>query len=300
MYYEVYIDVIFLINTVMNFLLLLIVKKILKGSSSNLRLIAGSCVGSLGVCILVLLPAMHPLISFIIKYGAISFIMIRISFRLREIRELLKSMLILYLVTFIFGGVLEFLYNQTAVAWFYHTYIIGNTKSGVGFRTFLIIVFLGFIVMNLGIKAYEYYKVVLRHVYPVTIIYKGKPMKISGFLDTGNSLTDPITKKPVSIINIQNMGELLEDEMKEYLMNFYSGFRNNSNKDYEYAELIKLIPYHSIGKKHGILPAVTLDKICVVVDDRLIVVERPVLGICEDSIGVNGLYQMILNPELVN
>lgn len=298
MYYEVYIDVIFLVNMIMNFLLLWIVRKILKCKTSNLRLISGSIAGALGMCVLIFFPAMDPVISFFIKYGLISLLMIRIGLNIKEIRELLKSMIVLYMITFLFGGILEFLYNQTVFMQFYHSFISGNSKAAISFRTFLIIGFLGFIVMNLGLKAYEYYKVVLRHVYPVTIIYKGKPMKISGFLDTGNSLTDPITKKPVSIINIQNIEKLLEEDIREYLVDFYSGFNNGACKEYENAEKIKYIPYHSIGKKHGILPAITVD-ICITVNDKPIIFEKTILGVCEEPIGGGLVYQMILNPELI-
>lgn len=299
MYYEVYIDVIFVVNMIMNILLLWIVRKILRCRSSNLRLISGSIAGSLCVCFLIFFPAMNPLVSFCVKYVLISFLMVRIGLNIKEIRELLKSMIALYMITFLFGGILEFIYNQSIFMQFYHNYISGNSRAAISFRAFLIAGFLGFVVMNLGLKAYEYYKLVLRHVYSVTIIYKGKPMKISGFLDTGNSLTDPITKKPVSIINIQNMEKLLERDMKEYLMDFYSGFKNDPYKDYENAEMIKYIPFHSIGKKHGILPAVTVDKICITVDSKSIIVEKAVIGICEEPIGGGPVYQMILNPELI-
>ena len=60
---------------------------------------------------------------------------------------------------------------------------------------------------------------------------------------------------------------------------------------------LQYIPYHTVGKKAGVLPVLRIDKMCVK-KEKEYWIERPVIGICEEDISVGGGYQMILNPDL--
>ena len=56
MYYEFYIDVFFVVNLVMDFLLLRLVNRVLKGTATPLSSLAGAALGAAGICVITLLP----------------------------------------------------------------------------------------------------------------------------------------------------------------------------------------------------------------------------------------------------
>ncbi len=97
-------------------------------------------------------------------------------------------------------------------------------------------------------------------------------------LDSGNHLKDPISKKPVSIVESQWILPM-ERQKKE--------------------ENIKLIPYHSIGKNHGMMRGFVGDKLVIKRERDFAVIKRPVIGISENPLSDKGDYQMILSPALL-
>lgn len=97
-------------------------------------------------------------------------------------------------------------------------------------------------------------------------------------VDSGNSLYEPYGGRPVSVLEKQAAGELLS--------------RVPPEKHY-------LVPYHSIGKEHGLLAAVEIPQIQVEEGEERIVLKRAVVALSEENIAQKGNYQMILHPEHV-
>ena len=61
-----------------------------------------------------------------------------------------------------------------------------------------------------------------------------------------------------------------------------------------------LIPFHSIGKRHGLLEAVELPRMEVEVGEEKRVFQKVVVALSEDVVTEKGNYQMILHPKFVN
>lgn len=300
MYYEVYIDVLFMVNLVMDFFILLIMRKILKYTATYFRILLGSMAGALGMCLLFLFPPTYPLVRIILIHGIINGIMVVVGLKIRSRKEFIKSMGLLYLVTFLAGGIFDFLYQQTILGDFYSDYILGNSRKAIGIRSFLFFTAASYIIINIGLKAYEYYKAKYKYVYRVVVCHQKREIDIMGLLDTGNSLKDPISRKPVSIIQYQYMKPLLEEETAEFLTEFYHGNIREFNSIDKGISKILYIPYHSIGKKHGILPAIIADKLYIHTEEKTVELKNQIIGICEEPVTGKKSYQMILNPEIVN
>ena len=123
-----------------------------------------------------------------------------------------------------------------------------------------------------------------RLLYDVILFFGEKQYVMKGLLDTGNSLVDPISKKAVSIASRE---VFVSDLEKEGLIN---GFP---------PERFRAIPYHSVGKKNGILCGYEMDCLMIDTDERKIIIEKPVIGISEVPVGSSKTYQIILQPELL-
>ena len=100
--------------------------------------------------------------------------------------------------------------------------------------------------------------------------------QIKGMIDTGNGLRDPISGAPVNILDRYTARKLFGEE---------------TLKDVRY------IPYQSIGKKAGVLPAIQFERMCILKDTECWV-EKPLIAISEEAISKGGEYEMILNPNL--
>ena len=76
MYYELYIDVFFLVNFMMDYLLLRLTGKMMKCSATHGRIIAGAAAGSLCTCAVMVIPGMntcvpHPISTCLEQYAVI-------------------------------------------------------------------------------------------------------------------------------------------------------------------------------------------------------------------------------------
>ena len=61
MYYELYIDVLFLVNFMMDYILLLLVRKMLKCTATHGNVFMGAMTGSFLTCLIIVLPISHVL-----------------------------------------------------------------------------------------------------------------------------------------------------------------------------------------------------------------------------------------------
>ena len=92
MYYELYIDVLFLVNFMMDYLLLLIVKRILKCSATHGNICIGSLAGSFMTCVVIAAPFENTLIKFILFHFVISLLMLKIGLGLSSLEETLRGL----------------------------------------------------------------------------------------------------------------------------------------------------------------------------------------------------------------
>ena len=115
----------------------------------------------------------------------------------------------------------------------------------------------------------------------VCLYWDEKQQILSGMIDTGNLLQEPLTGKAVSIVEKEGITVLM-------------------GKDWQRRRGFYLIPYHSIGRENGWLQAVTMDKMEIRTADRCVCVEHPVLAIYEGKLSAQKEYQIILHPQHVN
>ncbi len=132
-------------------------------------------------------------------------------------------------------------------------------------------------VLTFFLKVKEKLRERTQELYEVDVSLHGKTVKLLGIRDTGNQLLEPITGRPVNIVSYHAVKELLDKDEK-----------------------IFLIPYHSIGKNHGLLPGITFDEIQIKGEDTSQRIERPVIALSKIPVNQEGRYQMILHPLILD
>ena len=108
MYYELYVDVFFLMNFTMDTILLALLKKALACPVRYGRIIAGGVLGAVLTCVVVIWPCKTTWAKFIVFHGVINVLMLRTGLGLKWGRELFRGWVILYIESFLLGGVLQF------------------------------------------------------------------------------------------------------------------------------------------------------------------------------------------------
>ena len=189
----IYIDLVFFLNFFFDFVLLLTVNNTLKRNVSLKRIFLGSVIGS--ITILFLFLPISSFLLFIIKI-LLGFLMCIVSFGIKDRKYLLQNVSYLYMTSTVLGGFLYFL-NLTFSESHYGLIFAYDTIS----VNYLFLVIFSPIMLYIYVKqrreANQYAKY-----YPVTIYFlNGQKITLNSFLDTGNTLTDPITKKKIVVVN---------------------------------------------------------------------------------------------------
>ena len=108
MQYEVYLDVLFLENMMMDFLILLAVKKVFPCSATYGSLLAGSFTGSLLTCAILFFPC--PVWTrYILLFFLVNSCMTVIGLKIRTFPVFFKAWILLYLASFLLGGIMSWL-----------------------------------------------------------------------------------------------------------------------------------------------------------------------------------------------
>lgn len=201
---KVYLDIVLFLNIAFDFLLLLSVNLLLRRNVKITDLLSGAVIG--GGSIIFLFWKLNSLQLMLLKI-VVSILMILITFGYRSIKYSLKNIGYLYLTSILFGGILYFLnvqfsYKQKGLI-FYHNGLSVN---------FYFLVLTSPILLYIYIKQLIHLKHNYSNYHKVTFNYEDKKLELNGFLDTGNKLVEPISRKPIILVN----GARAPTEWKEY------------------------------------------------------------------------------------
>ncbi len=265
MRYKLYIDAFFLLNFFMDTLLLFLIRKILNCTATPLRIVLGGAFGAGMACLVTVLPGVPSWLKLLAGYGCISISMIKISFPGLHMRMVLRAAISLYGLAFFLGGVLEALSMQVPFFRKYGMGLMAVCMTGAA---------------SYGVFAFFYDRWRRSRqccVLPVKVVWKDRAVTMQALVDTGNSLYEPISHKPVSIVEKKAMETVFGQERPG---------------------LFRAVPFHSIGKAHGILDGYELSELIIFGDSEIIKIERPMVGLFDGTLSAGAAYQMILHPAL--
>lgn len=252
-------------NFVMNLYLYTLLSKTLKRTATRFRVIGGSAVGAAFFVLWVILPGIPAAVKRYIGPMLISLGTAAAIFRLGSLKMIWKSAGYLSIYAFAFGGIMKFLFSaipflkgQQGKIW----YILG---AGM-----------------LGYQAVAWWiaQAGKRHpaeIYKVSLRGGQNEIELDALMDTGNSLREPVSGRPVSVVEEESFCKL-------------TGIRA--------PEKLKIIPYRSIGKSNGIMEGYEVPEMIIKGKEESIRWQKAVVGISRNKISANGKYQMILHPDM--
>ena len=170
----IYVDLIFLLNIFLDFILLMSVSVVLTRNVKVKRLILGSLIG--GVSTFTLFISLNSVLLFIIKI-ILGILMVIITFKYTY-----NNLFYLLTISFSIGGVMYLLMDK-------------------GYYNYFILI-IGFIIVSLMyVKQIKKFKNNYSDYYLVEIYFNNQKYQLTGYLDTGNKLYDNYKHRPVILID---------------------------------------------------------------------------------------------------
>lgn len=294
-----YIDIIWLDNLVMNFIILWASSKLTKNSTSLYRLLAASFLGATYAVLLVVYQGF--IFSLWVIKLLLSIIMILIGFKFTSLVRLIRLMAVFYGVTFAFGGGALGLYffTKDIITLDKGIFYIKNFPAKIIFMSsLLLIIFIYAVWPRIRSKlAAE------NLIYSIKIKYNGRDIVLNALLDTGNLLYDPITKNPVIIVEYTKIQETLPLEVRKiYRSNreLDMNFIIHALKDSAFIERIRLIPYYTLGKPGGLLLGFRPEKVLVSKGNNWYEYKGIIVAIYNDKLSKDDSYDALIHPDILS
>lgn len=137
--------------------------------------------------------------------------------------------------------------------------------------------------------------------YPIQIKWDGNELNLNALLDTGNRLYDPLTKVPVVIVEFSRVKGMLPGEVVEFIEKMHSG---ELDKDWKlpniWQERVRVLPFKSIGKEHGILIGFRPDSLKIWQKQQAISNNHVVVGIYNHQLSPEGAFHALIPPTVLS
>lgn len=248
----IYIDVLFLLNFVVDYILLLATARITGEVFSRVRLAAGGAVGAAYAAML-FLPGFSWGTSILCKI-AVSVFMVLTAFGAR--RRLLRVLLVFYGASAAFGGLILALQFLEAGG---ITIERGVLYTGFDVRLLLVTAILCYVGLRLTFERVARHGGKRGDLCTAQIEFCKKNLNLTVLLDTGNTLTDPADNRPVMVAEGRVLAPLLPVQIDpaDPVGSMERLISANERSRF------RLLPYRAVGVEYGMLLAVRTDQVIV-------------------------------------
>ena len=267
----IYIDILIILNFFINLLIILGASAVTGRPAQRLRLFLSALFGGL-YSLTLLLPETGRAVSFLIKLSGLV-AMTFTAFGFISVRLFLRALFGVCLVSFSFAGVFLGIYlvfkpDRMLMA-------NGSVYFDIGVRFFVFTA----VVCYLFIKLVLYF--VKRNaadnaLFTLTLTFNSKSAVIKGLTDTGDSLTDVFTNKPVTTVESSSLKRILPDALPE--------------------ERKSVVPVRTaVGD--GLLTTLRFDRMIIESGNKRYEISSPLIALCDRNLS-DGEYQALINPRI--
>lgn len=291
-------DVIWLDNLLVNFVVLRLTWKISGNNAPVWRLWCSACIGAC-YAILLILPGFSILSAVLLKI-MLSLTMLLVGFRIRSFSEGLKLLACFYGVTFLMGGAAFGLY-------YFFNADIEVSKGIFIIKDFPIKIIIYSLVF--GIMLYRWLwsllKLRINHrqlVYKVEVNFGEDSVILDAYLDTGNELADPVTGRPVMVVEFESIKNILPVEIqmiylegKERQLDYVTNILSEST----WVSRFFIVPYRTINTFDDYLLAFRPDRIRILAEESWAETRQTLVGISSHKLSADDSYQALIQAQIV-
>ncbi|KJS14691.1 MAG: hypothetical protein VR69_16640 [Peptococcaceae bacterium BRH_c4b] len=296
----VYLDNVFIGNLAVNYIILWVAGRMTGIRGGWVRLLLAAGLGSL-YAVLMFLPGTGQYFYFFIKI-AVSLAMVGLAYAPLPARRFIACLGFFYLGSFLLGGM---------VIGFSYLIYRGGYFSGVKYVLTIINRYLWpaftLAVLCTLLAALLAPAIVRRRLkkdalkLPVTICLWGNKVVVEGLVDTGNSLTDPVSGVPVMVVEYAAVRDILPAPLKAAVELYSDGMLVlSAMADTPWNNRLRLIPFKSLGTDKGLLLGIRPDCLEIKSERGIKRVVQTVLAIHNSSLAPGREYSALLHPDLID
>ena len=293
----IYIDIVIIENLIMNYIILCATGIVSKNKMRHLRLIMASLLGA--IYSVVAYMKILEIYSNIVLKILLSVIIVYIAYNPQTVKKLWKTLVMFYLVSFVFGGVA-----------FSLIYIIKPQdiimKNGLflgtyPLKTIILGAIVAFAIIIIAVKIIRKKFTTKDMICDIEIMLNNKKINTKALIDTGNMLKEPITNTPVVVVEKILLYECIPKEILNNINQIIGGDLEKIPQQIQsqYISKLKLIPFSSLGKQNGMLLGIKVQQIKIIKESEEITKENIIVGIYQQSLTKNGEYQALMGMEFI-
>lgn len=295
----VYGDIIFVENLLMNYLILFSTAKLTRSPYKKINILLASITGAI-YAVFYYYPGFEYLYTWLLKI-IFSLFIIAVAFNPYTLKEFGRIILVFYIISLIFGGAAFGIYYLINGIKFSYKGVFYIESFPIKLLFVSIISAYIFVKFSWGyiISRIKREKILL----DVSILKGSKRICLVAFVDTGNSLTDPITNRPVIIAEYQAIKELLPEEIQKI---FDENNENNLNtiasvlSKSEWMTKFRFIPFKSLGVENGMLIGFKPDAVSIEDKRSRNYIKDTIVAIYNKRLSKDGEYSALLHPEILS
>lgn len=276
MTYTIYVDVLFLMNLVIDYLIIASTAFISGREYSTRRMLLASACGA-AYSVAVFFPQLGILNVLLLKI-TISIVIVFIAFRFINIYAHIKLVFTYYIINFIYGGGMYAFYRFTSLG---SKMNFSNGEYYIDMPLWLIITLaIGFYFMIKLLGKLISERGMTEQQLDIRISLGSRHVDITALIDTGNTLRDPISMLPVMLVEKNVTDRLIMQSIDETV------FKKHS---------MRLIPYSDASGNADTVYAFKPTSITVKDTDRQL--NEMLIGIVDRQLTPDASYQALLHSK---
>lgn len=268
----IYADILIVINIIVNYFLLRSSAAIIKCEHKTSRFLLASFAGGI-FSLIIYLENIPVIVNITIKFICLS-LLVLIAFKIKSFKAYLKCFGAFFLSNFIFAGIM--LGVSTALLPNAAIYKNGIVYFDLNIFSLTVASVICYLIIEV-ISRFTKSKVPEKCIYNIEILYEDKSVKGKALFDSGNTLCDCFSGRPVIIADISFIAPLLD------------------NKDLTEMKNFRLIPFSTI-KNGGALPAFMAEKVYIQISGNNTSAENIYIAVTENKIISGGFSALIGMP----
>lgn len=297
---QIYLDAVWTLNILLDLMLLMLTRALAHDRTPFIRVLAGAFVASVIVPVTIYYPDSFLgtllgklLFSLCIMFSAFSFI---------SVRRLFKQLLLFYFLTFSIGGTLTGLHFMMNQPFAITSGGVMTLSSGYGDPVSWLFIVLGFpfvwLFSKRRMEQHAGEKIRYDQIHRTMITIRGLSVSAAGYLDSGNQLSDPLTRYPVIVGDEALMKSWFTDEEWTSLKTACEQL-DLSRLPEKWLDQIKMIPYQGVEGTSRFLFALRPESVTIQYEQHVITADQVYIGIQFGRMTDDGSYNCLLQPRLV-
>ena len=289
----IYIDVLFLINLYINYFILLSSKRISGLNCKKIRLLLTSFLGA-AISVIYFFCSFGLIFDIFFKIFS-SVILVITAFGIRPIKKVAKAFLSVLFISLVYAGLffaITVSFNQPWIVYRSGIIYLNLSVAVIIVMTLVsysLIAVFDYIITKTGKEGYA----------DLILIAFQKKVLLKAMVDTGNSLKDCFTGKPVIVCEYEAVKNIIPETLKGIFHTDTKKIISNiSLIDKKLSGKIRLVPFHTIGG-NGLLPCFKPDELSITIGGKTYTTNELYIGVYPKNLS-NGEYQAILHPKITN